>query len=105
LAGHAHELEGLVDALTHAQVIGQARHVLAVHADGARVGSYHAGDHIQKRGLPRAVGTGQSQHFARGYRQRDAVDRDEAAKRLDQTLDLQQRGHRVSVSRSRAARF
>ena len=100
---HAHELEGSVDAPANTQMIGQARHILAVHADRAGVRPDGAGDEVQKRGLARAVGTDQSQHLARGHRQRDAVDGDEAAERLAQTLRLQQRGQRQRLPFVRGA--
>ncbi len=54
-----HELEGASDAGVAGAIGPQAGDHLAVQADGAGVGREDAGDHVEDRGLARAVGSDQ----------------------------------------------
>jgi hypothetical protein len=86
-----YELEGAADAGVADAIGPQPRDHLAVETDGAGVGRKCAGDHVEDRGLARAVGTDQGVDGAGRHGEADVVHRPQAAEALAQPVDLQAR--------------
>jgi hypothetical protein len=81
--------------------VGAHRHLAPRHGhlDGAAVGVAHAGDDGQQRGLPRAVGTSQPVHAARGDAQ---VDVEQAGAAVVAGQAGRRHGRDVTAARRRA---
>jgi len=67
--------------------------------DLAAVGSVDTREHIQQRGLARAVRSNQSDEFALTELERDLVDGDKAAEPLRHAVDREYGGHRRNSAR------
>ena len=68
---------------------GIAVQILPVKGDAAALGGQQAGDGVQHRGFPGAVGADQGDDLAVGYPKADAAQRLDAAVRHTQILNLQ----------------
>ena len=94
---HPHKLKRAVDAPAHALMVRKARHVIALQADGASVGTYGAGDQVEQRCLARAVRTDKAENLAGRDGEREILDGHQSAEGLGQPLHLKQRAHGVSA--------
>jgi len=72
-------LIGPSNARTRAPGLWPTRDVAIVHPDVAARSEEFAGEHVDERGLARAVRADHRMHFAARERKRDAVDGDEAS--------------------------
>ena len=86
-----HELEGAADAGVAGAIGPQAGDHLAVQADGAGVGREDAGDHVEDRGLARAVGADQRMDRAGRHAEAHVVHRAQAAEALADAVELEPR--------------
>src|SRR5262249_33786038 len=87
----SHELKRARDPMAAAFHRPAAREVDGPQADATGVGSVVAGEHVEERRLPGAVGPDQADDFAVADLEIDAVERLQAAKRLAQPPDDEQR--------------
>ena len=76
----------------------QVREVLAVERDAARVDRHEAQDHVEARGLARAVGAEQAHDLAALHGERDVGDHGALAVALHQALGAQHRGAAARAS-------
>ena len=70
---------------------------LPVKSDFAFIGPYDTGDGVEQRGLPGAVGPDNAGDAAAGNSETAAIDSPVAAKRLDQTADIEFGRHHSST--------
>ena len=89
---HANDLKRAGNAAGRDLACRRSRNVLAVEQDRACSRLQRAGDHVQHRGLARAVRTDQSQHLVLRKLERHIVHGNETAEALGHALDAQRRG-------------
>ena len=94
------ELEGPPDALSADAVRTEADEALAAKADVAAVRRQRAGDAVEQRRLPRAVGADQPDDLTSFDLEIDAIERGEAAEVLGHVHDFEQ-AHGALASRPR----
>ncbi len=89
-----HVLKGAADAAPGDLVRASAVDPLARKRDGALVGTQHAGNHVEQRGLAGAVGADHGKDLPGQDLAADAIDRAQSAEAFAHALDRQQRRHR-----------
>ena len=84
-------LERAADARARALVRLDVGDVLAVEDDGAAGGWLQPGDHVEERGLPRAVGTDETGHLVLGHVDGDGGESLEATETHRDCFDVEER--------------
>ena len=91
--GHVREERVVLEDGIHVPVEGwDARDVLPVQQDAALAGQLEAGDHAQRRRLPRSGRTQHGEELAVADLQIDAGDRLDVTEALDEVLERDRRG-------------
>src|SRR5258707_5189880 len=85
-------LEGARDPHARDAIRRRVLQLRALEPEAALLLAIDAGEHVEERGLARAVGADEAVDLALADRERDFRERGEAAEALGDALDLEERG-------------